>query len=68
MLFSRSTSAEVAATVPTEACPLYHRTIAQPVTETISAAFSSDSARSIFVTMRISDMNVDRACSIASFA
>ena len=68
MLFSRSTRAEVAATVPTEACPLYHRTIAQPVTETISAAFSSDSVRSIFVTIRISVMKVERACSIASLA
>ena len=64
--FSRSVSAEAAATVPIVAAPACQSTIAVPITATIRKPLITVSPRSISVMTRICAMKVRRACSIAS--
>ena len=52
--FSRNTSAEAAATTPTDASPCIHSNSAQPTTATISNPFSDTRITSIVVKIRIS--------------
>ena len=66
--FSRSVSAEAAATVPTVAAPPCQSAIAVPMTATIRKPLIRVRPRSMTVISRICAMKVRRACSIASSA
>ncbi len=68
MLFKRRAMVSAAATIPSVVKPPIHSQMASEPMDTIIPAFRMVSIRSIFVTIRISDMKVWRACSIASRA